>query len=138
MQLTPELLYMGIVINRITELIKRAFFPETETPGTPGRFDRFREPTIMLISFALGIVGVALIFPASNLFLSASSPFAGQFATGIFVGAISNGVDFAAGLGESVIQRVQQNPPASSSVSVKASVSAAQETQTTDIVTSAA
>ncbi len=121
MQLTPELLYMGIVINRLVELFKEALPPEDSASA----LDRWRTMLILLASFFLGALGVVALFPASNLFLTAATPLAGQVFTGIVVAAIANGIDFAAGLGESVIKRVQ-NPPASSSVSVKASVAAEQ------------
>lgn len=104
MQLTPELLFLGIVINRLTELGKQAFLPDE---GISPRLERARPFIILFTSFLLGAAAVAVAFPASDLFPNASYPIWGQIATGVFVGAIANGVDFAAGLGESVAQRVK-------------------------------
>lgn len=106
MQLTPELLYVAVIINRLTELLK-ARMPDENAPGA---LNDWREFILLLTSFVLGSVAVVAVFPASNMFTTAASPLAGQIATGIVVGALANGIDFAAGLGEAVVKRVQTAP----------------------------
>lgn len=101
MELTPELLFVGVVINRLVELVK-ASLPIDEGE----RFESARTLVLLLVSFVLGALAVVLVFPAANMFPTASSPLAGQIATGIVVGGIANGIDFVAGLGENVSRGV--------------------------------
>lgn len=102
-ELTPELIFIGIVINRLVELAKDAL-----PIGEDEKLEAWRAFIILGISFALGAIAVAAFFPAANIFPSAKTPLAGEIATGVFVGAIANGVDFTAGLFDSVGRAVNR------------------------------
>lgn len=106
MNLTPDLLILSIVINRLTEVFKSSLPPVDE--DAPTRFDRWRTLAILVASFVLGAFAVVLIFPASNLFPGAASALAGQIFTGIVLGGIANGIDFVASLGENISQSVNR------------------------------
>lgn len=102
-ELTPELLFIGVVINRLVELAKAGL-----PIGEDQRLESLRTLILLLTSFALGAVAVVAVFPAANMFPTASSPLAGQIATGIVVGGIANGIDFISGLGENISRSVER------------------------------
>lgn len=105
MALTAELLILALVINRLVELFKESL--PLEDAENPRALDRWRTLIILLVSFVLGAAAVIFVFPTQNLFPGAASQLAGQVFTGIVVGGFANGFDWLAGLGESLINRVE-------------------------------
>jgi hypothetical protein len=103
MELSMELIFIGVVINRLVELAKAGL-----PVGEDERWESWRTLLLLVTSFVLGAVAVVAVFPAANMFPTASSPLAGQIATGVVVGGIANGIDFVAGLGENISASVNR------------------------------
>ena len=114
-----NLLLTAAVINRIVELIKQAM------PVDPEKYpnlDRWRTVILLVLSFVLGSAAMIFVFPANNLFPTASSELAGLIFSGVLVGGAANGFDWLTGIVE------QRTARPASVVSLKASV-AAEETK---------
>lgn len=106
MQLPMNLILLGLVINRVVEAVKAALPPVDEE--NPTTLDRWRTFGILLASFVLGAIALLAVFPADNLFPSASSAAAGLVFTGILVGGIANGWDFLGTLGGNISEAVNR------------------------------
>lgn len=93
--LTMPALFLALFINRLVELVKKAFVdpsvPESKEPA-------WVSPLLLSLSLLFGAAGVVLMFPSANLFggLGASS-LAEQVATGVVIGGFANGFDFISG-----------------------------------------
>lgn len=101
MELLPELIFLGLVINRFVEWIKSLLSPANE--GTPE--ERRQTALILGLSFVLGALAMIFVFPTRNMFPEAVSPLAGLIFTGILVGGVANGWDFTAGFAEALKNR---------------------------------
>lgn len=87
-------LFLSTVINRLVEQFKVAFL----NPLVPGRLSEEQKSAITLFSsLVLGIIGVLVFFPATNLFVGLGrGEWAELIATGIVIGGLSNGINFLA------------------------------------------
>lgn len=83
--------FLSTVINRITEQVKVALL------NPSGLTDEQKSALTLFISLVLGVIGVLVFFPATNLFVGLGrGEWAELIATGIVIGGLANGIDFLA------------------------------------------
>jgi hypothetical protein len=86
-----SVIFLSGAINRVTEQLKRAFLDKSSLD------DDRKGAIVLFISLVLGVAGVVLLFPSTNLVAGlGASPFAEQVVTGIVIGGLANGIDFLA------------------------------------------